>query len=222
MKDMRESQICCADTGSDDFFGPLCIVSCYINRDDYLWLNHFHLEQLDINDIDQVMKAGQILKDKLIYSLLLLDNSHYNQMVHHGYKMSQIKTKLYNQALINVMQRINEPVDIKVIHWFLSPKKYYKNLKNKTIVVSHLIFEEDYQKYIGLKCAKILSMYAYYQYFRNMNQALSIEIPHGHNKVANNAGVALVNEYGLAILNKVSKTNMPNYKQIIEQMKMSA
>lgn len=219
MKDKKESQIGCADTGSDDFFGPLCIVSCYINNNDYAWLEHSHIEQLDLNDKDQVIKAGKFLKDKLLYSLLLLDNSHYNQMVHEGYKMSQIKTQLYNRALINVIQRVNEPVDTKVIQWFLSPKKYYKNLKKRTIVVSHLIFEEDYQKYLSLKCAKILSMYAYYQYFRNMKQALPIEIPHGHNKIANDAGVILVKHYGLNILNKVSKTNMPNYKQIIEQIK---
>jgi len=222
MENTVKSQICCADSGSDDFFGPLCVVSCYINSHDYLWLNDLQIDKIDLHDLKQIIETGQILKDKLTYSLLLLDNSHYNQMVQLGYKMSQMKVRLYNRALINVMQKINEPVDTKVIHLFLTPKKYYKNLKHTSIVVSHLIFETDYQKYIGLKCAKILSEYAYYQYFRNMNEALNIILPHGNNKTANNTGVALVQHYGKDILYKVSKTNMPNYKQILEQIEMSA
>lgn len=217
MNVFRQDHISCIDTGSDDFYGPLCVVACYISYDDYTWLDDLNIAKVDIHDIDQIIKTGKILKDKLIYSLLLLDNSHYNQMIHAGYKMSQIKTNLYNHALINVMQRVNKAVDTKVIYSFLSPKKYYKNLKYKTLVVSHLLFEKDYQKYIGLKCAKILSEYAYYQYFRNMNNTLKISIPHGNNKVANEVGITLVNQYGKDILNKVSKTNMPNYKQILEK-----
>lgn len=219
MKDKRENQICCSDTGTDDFFGPLCVVSCYIDHDDQTWLNSLNIDSIDLSDTQQVIHAGQILKDKLIYSLLLLDNSHYNEMIDEGLKMSQIKTRLYNKAMINVMEKIKTPVDQKIIHWFLSPKKYYKNLKHVTLVVSHLIFEKDHQKYLGLKCAKILSMYAHYQYFRNMNQTLEVSIPHGNNKIANDAGISLIDHYGVTILNRVCKKNMPNYQQILEQIK---
>lgn len=215
MKNMNVNQICCDDTGSDDFFGPLCVVACYIDHSNLPLLQQLQIAKLDLHDMNQVIKAAKILKEHLPYSLLLLDNSHYNRLIKKDMKLSQIKVRLYNRAMINVMKKIKRPVDEKIIHSFLSPKKYYRYLKKKTIVVSHLTFAEDYQHYLGLKCAKILSLYAHYQYFQNMNTALQTVLPGGKNKIANDAGEALIKQYGLAIMPKVCKLNMPNYQQII-------
>ena len=83
-------------------------------------LNELGLDkEMSTNDIE---KIGKILKDKLTYSLLLLDNSHYNQYVKEGQKLSCIKAKLYNQAMINVIQRIEHPISKVTIDAFLAPK----------------------------------------------------------------------------------------------------
>lgn len=218
MEKMRVNEICCCDTGSGDFFGPICVVACYIDNTDWPWLNELDIMNLDINDQQQIIAAGSILKDRLTYSLLLLDNSHYNKMTATGQKMTKIKTRLYNQAMINVMHKTQQPVDKKMIHGFLSPKKYYKNLKHQLLVVSHLTFMADEQGSIGMKCAKILSMYAHYQYFNNMNKALKITLPHGCNIKAIETGITLVNNYGVDILQRVCKKNWPNYQQILEKL----
>lgn len=54
-----------------------------------------------------------------------------------------MKANLYNQAMINVIQRISYPISIKTIDAFLAPKKYYRYLKHKTIVVRHLEFKKE-------------------------------------------------------------------------------
>ncbi len=162
-------------------------------------------------------RLEHLLKEKLNYSLLLLDNSHYNQYVNEGQKLSCIKAKLYNQAMINVIQRIEHPVSKVTIDAFLSPKKYYRYLKNKIVVVRHIEFKEEMS--LAMKCARILSQYAYLQYYQNMCQSLNTTLPRGFNILANDTGTFLVQEYGKDILYKVSKTNFPNYKQILERVK---
>lgn len=218
MEKTKLNQICCCDTGSTDFFGPICVVACYLDDKDCQWLNDLHIMDLDLNDQKQIIEVGRILKDQLTYSLLLLDNSHYNRMTAEGQKMTKIKTSLYNQAMINVMEKIQKPVENKLIHGFLAPKKYYKNLKHQLLVVSHLTFVENEQSCLGMKCTKILSMYAHYQYFRNMNKTLKITLPHGCNIHAIEAGITLINMYGHDILNRVCKKNWPNYQQIMEKL----
>ena len=219
---MKEyNYISCNDAGCIDFYGPLCVVACYIDPKDIHWLKELNLDHVDLQDVDQIIKYGQLLKEHLIYSLLIMDNSHYNQMIDEGNKMSQIKTILYNQAMINVIKRVKKPVDKKIVIPFLTPKKYYKNLKNKTLVVTHLIFSQNEQHYIGLTCAKILAQYAHYQYFRNMQQTLQITIPHGCNMAAIQTGIQLVRKHGTKILENVSKKNLPNYNQILEHLKAS-
>ena len=72
---------------------------------------------------------------------------------------------------------------------------------------------------LAMKCARILSQYAYLQYYQNMCQSLNTTLPRGFNILANDTGTFLVHEYGKDILYKVSKTNFPNYKQILERVK---
>ena len=212
---MIENHVGCYETGSLDFFGPLCVVACYVDQKDEKELNELGLDkEMSSSDIERI---GKILKDKLTYSLLLLDNSHYNQYVNEGQKLSCIKAKLYNQAIINVIQRIEHPVSKVTIDTFLSPKKYYRYLKNKIVVVHHIEFKEEMS--LAMKCARILSQYAYLQYYQNMCQSLNTTLPRGFNILANDTGTFLVQEYGKDILYKVSKTNFPNYKQILERVK---
>lgn len=212
---MIENHVGCYETGSLDFFGPLCVVACYVDQKDEKELNELELDkEMTSSDIQRI---GKILKDKLTYSLLLLDNSHYNQYVNEGKKLSCIKAKLYNQAMINVIQRIEYPVSKVTIDAFLAPKKYYHYLKNKIVVVRHIEFKEEMS--LAMKCARILSQYAYLQYYQNMCQSLNTTLPRGFNILANDAGTSLVQEYGKDILYKVSKTNFPNYKQILERVK---
>lgn len=117
---MIENHVGCYETGSLDFFGPLCVVACYVDQKDEKELNELGLDkEMSSSDIERI---GKILKDKLTYSLLLLDNSHYNQYVNEGQKLSCIKAKLYNQAMINVIQRIEHPISKVTIDAFLAPK----------------------------------------------------------------------------------------------------
>ena len=71
---------------------------------------------------------------------------------------------------------------------------------------------------LAMKCAHILSQYAYLQYYQNMCQSLNTTLPRGFNILANDVGTSLVQEHGKDILWKVSKTNFPNYKQILERV----
>ena len=165
----------------------------------------------------EVIEIAREIKDRLVYSLLILDNSHYNQMAAAGNNLANIKAKLYNQAMINVIQRIEHPISKVTIDAFLAPKKYYRYLKSKIVVVRHIEFKKE-EMSLAMKCAHILSQYAYLQYYQNMCQSLNTTLPRGFNILANDVGTSLVQEHGKDILWKVSKTNFPNYKQILERV----
>ena len=68
-----ENHVGCYETGSLDFFGPLFVVACYVDQKDEFWLNKLNLE---VTSNEEIIQLGKVLKEKLTYSLLLLDNSH--------------------------------------------------------------------------------------------------------------------------------------------------
>ena len=210
------SHIGCDETGSGDFFGPLCVVACYIDERDYDWLMSLNIRDPKLMTPQEVIDIAREIKDRLVYSLLILDNSHYNQMAAAGNNLANIKAKLYNQAVTNVMQKVAMKVDKKVVYLFVSPKTYYNYLKNEVIVVKVLSFEQKgEEQYFAIMCSSILSKYAFYQYFNNMSRSLKVKLPRGNtSSVVDHVAVSIAKKYGKKMLLKVTKTNMTNYKRI--------
>jgi ribonuclease HIII len=214
-KYFKASHIGCDETGSADFFGPLCVVACYIDKRDTEWLHSIGIQDpKSLSDLE-VMEMARKIKDRVIYSLLILDNSHYNQMADEGFNLANIKAKIYNQAVTNVMQRLQMPVKHKVITQFVSPKTYYNYLKDEVIVVKDLIFhQKGEEEYLAIVCSDILSRYAYLQYFTNMSKSLKMKLPRGTSVSVEHTAVEIASKYGVKMLTKVTKTNMTNYKRV--------
>ena len=210
------SHIGCDETGSGDFFGPLCVVACYIDERDYDWLMSLNIRDPKLMTPQEVIDIAREIKDRLVYSLLILDNSHYNQMAAAGHNLANIKAKLYNQAVTNVMQKVAMKIDKKVVNQFVSPKTYYNYLKSEVIVVKDLSFEQKgEEQYFAIMCSSILSKYAFYQYFNNMSKSLKVKLPRGNtSSVVDHVAVSIAKKYGKKMLLKVTKTNMTNYKRI--------
>ena len=210
------SHIGCDETGSGDFFGPLCVVACYIDERDYDWLMSLNIRDPKLMTPQEVIDIAREIKDRLVYSLLILDNSHYNQMAAAGHNLANIKAKLYNQAVTNVMQKVAIKIDKKVVNQFVSPKTYYNYLKSEVIVVKDLSFEQKgEEQYFAIMCSSILSKYAFYQYFNNMSRSLKVKLPRGNtSSVVDHVAVSIAKKYGKKMLLKVTKTNMTNYKRI--------
>ena len=209
------SHIGCDETGSGDFFGPLCVVACYIDERDYDWLMSLNIRDPKLMTPQEVIDIAREIKDRLVYSLLILDNSHYNQMAAAGHNLANIKAKLY-KAVTNVMQKVAMKIDKKVVNQFVSPKTYYNYLKNEVIVVKDLSFEQKgEEQYLAIMCSSILSKYAFYQYFNNMSRSLKMKLPRGNtSSVVDHVAITIAQKYGKKMLLKVTKTNMTNYKRI--------
>ena len=204
-----------AETGSADYLGPICFVSCYVTEDDIAFLKQLHIQDLSTLSNQEVVNYAKQIKDRLVYSLLILDNSHYNKMIQSGLNQANIKAKLYNQATVNVMQKVKQNVKAKVINQFVSPKTYFNYLKNEVIVVKDLMFEtEAEKKYMAVLAAELLSRYAYLQYFANMRKSLKVNLARGTTAAVDMIAAKIAAKYGEKMLTKVAKLNFTNTKRV--------
>lgn len=209
------------DVGNSDYFGPICTVACYVSEDDIQWLKTLDIPtEVKTLPATEIVRLAKIIKERVIYSLLILDNPHYNKMISEGINNAHLKAKLHNQAITNIMQRLNFPVATKVIEQFVASKTYYNYLKNEVIVVKDLTFEKNsYETYYAMICAHILARYASLQYFNNMSRSLKVKLPYGSTSAADQVAIKLVQQFGENILNKVAKKNMNNTKRVLEAIK---
>lgn len=204
-----------AETGTSDYLGPICFVSCYVTQDDIQYIKSLEIGDLSTLENQDVIKYAKLIKDRLVYSLLILDNSHYNKMIADGLNQANIKARLFNQVTVNVMQKVKQNVEVKVINQFVSPKTYFNYLKNEVIVVKDLMFEANAeQKYMAILAAEILSRYAYLQYYANMTKSLKMNLCRGTSTSVDTVAAKIAAKYGEKMLTKVAKLNFTNTKRV--------
>lgn len=211
----KHHHIGAAETGSGDYLGPLCVVACYVDEENAKYINDLDIEDVDSLSNQEIINYARELKGRLICSLLVLDNSHYNKMIEEGTNQANIRARLFNQSIVNVLQKAKKSVEIKVINQFVSPKTYFNYLKSEVIVVKDLMFETDAdQQYPAVLAAEIISRYAYLQYFASMSKSLKMKLVRGTGANADAATAEIAKKYGEKILTKVAKLNFTNTKRV--------
>lgn len=211
----NEHHIGSAETGSADYLGPICFVSCYVTQEDIQYIKSLEIEELSTLTNQDIIKYAKLIKDKVAYTLVILDNSHYNKMVSDGLNQANIRARLFNQATVNVMQKVKQNVKVKVINQFVSPKTYFNYLKNEVIVVKDLMFETNAeQKYMAVLASEILSRYAYLQYYANMTKSLKMPLCRGTSAAVDTVAAKIAAKYGEKMLTKVAKLNFTNTKRV--------
>lgn len=209
-----------AETGSNDYLGPLCVVACYVPQENISFIKDLQIDDVDALTPQEIVEYAKEIKSKVIFSLLVLDNSHYNKMIDSGINQANIRARLFNQAIVNVLQKAKTTVEFKVIDQFVSPKTYFNYLKSEVIVVKDLMFEEHAdEQYMAVLAAEIISKYAYLQYFASMSKSLKMKLIRGNSAAVDQVAADICTKYGEKILRKVAKLNFTNTKRVNAMMK---
>lgn len=209
-----------AETGSNDYIGPLCVVACYVDEENIEFIKNLNITDVESLTNQEVVDYAKLLRERVITSLLVLDNSHYNKMIDNGLNQANIRARLINQALVNVLQKAKKNVEFKVIERYISPKTYFNYLKNEVIVVKDLMFEEHAdQQYLAVLAAEIISRYAYLSYYASMTKSLKIKLARGSGSNVDAVVVNIAEKYGEKILTKVVKLNFTDTKKVKAMLK---
>ena len=114
--------------------------------------------------------------------------------------------EVYNAIEVN----LEKCKDNKVVKDFVLPEIY----RAEAILKDLKFLQKGEENYLGIACSIILSRYAYLQYFNNMSRSLKMRLPRGNSNSVDAIAIEVAKKYGPKMLNKVTKTNMTNYKRI--------
>ena len=202
------------EVGTGDYFGPVVVCAAIIEAEDYETLPIDNImDTKQMNDAVVRKIAPQLMKT-LKHSLLILDNVKYNQ-VHKTQNMNVIKTKLHNQAYVNLSKRYTMP-KYAIIDQFLKRESYYKHLINEPHVYRDLIFEVKAEnQFLAVACAAIIARNAFLEYFDQLEIKFNMTFPKGAGKQVTPAIEEFVRRYGEAELYKVAKVHFINTENTI-------
>ncbi len=205
------------EVGTGDFFGPIVVCAVYIDKDIYQKIKAYHLDDSKkIND-EYILKNTPYILKEVKYSLLILDNKKYNQVIA-KYNMNAIKAILHNQAYVHLQNKGVTLPETTVIDQFCIESSYYKYLIGQPKIVKGIKFQTKAESsFVAVATASMIARYTFLTYMQEMNKNYGISFPKGASDQCEKTAKEFIDKYGKEKLAEVSKLNFKNYERILQE-----
>lgn len=203
------------EVGTGSFFGPITVCACYIGGEDDL--SKIPVQRIkdskNLKD-SEILEIAPILQEHLAHSLLVLDNTKYNE-INKTMNMNAIKAMLHNQAFLHLSKKVNLTKN-NIIDEFAKEATYYRYLTSIDTVFKDLHFETKAEnKYISVACGSIIARYAFLKALDALSDHYHMHIPSGAGANVDVIGKEFIKKHGVEALDHVCKKNFANFKRIL-------
>lgn len=208
------------EVGTGDYFGPVVVCAAYLSSKNRQDLKAYSImDSKQITD-DQILTLAPILMKKLVYSVLILDNSTYNR-IHQNLNLNAIKARLHQKAYDHLRTKLNGSLpDLMVVDQF-TPQTSYYNYLDEDYGLPPLHFETKAEnKYLSVACASIIARYTFLKSLEQYSQKYDIHFPKGAGEAVDAFGVEFVRQHSFDELSKVAKIHFKNTIRIKEKVEL--
>ncbi|WCA22483.1 ribonuclease HIII [Candidatus Phytoplasma oryzae] len=207
------------EVGTGDVFGPIIVCSLFLSSK-----NIFFFQKMNVNDSKKlssqnIFKITRIILDKRIpYILKILHPAEYNLLIKKKYNLNKIKALLHNEAILQLIKKIDKKDKIcVVVDQFASSQNYFNYLKEEKSVYKEIIFEtKSESKYLSVALASILARYFFLEEMKKLSKKINIILKFGASaQVDKQLSEIIKKRGGFVLLNEIAKCNFKNVQKIL-------
>ena len=209
-------QIGSDEVGVGDLCLPMIVVAAYVSKKDIAFLKEFGVhDSKKIND-EKILDIGPLLASRISFSKLTLHNSKYNEMISKGENLNTLKARMHNQALLN-MKKTHPAVKEIYVDQFVKEETYYKYLSNEKEILRGVTFKtKGESSFFSVAAASIIARYAFLKEKELLEEKYKLAFPFGASKKADEFILLFKEKYGIEELNKITKKNFANMKEVLD------
>ncbi|WP_323702700.1 ribonuclease HIII [Mammaliicoccus sp. Dog046] len=200
------------EAGSGDYFGPLTVCAAYVSKKNALLLKELGvMDSKSLTDTKIVTLAEQIIQI-CPHSLIVLDNQNYNEKQAEGWSQVKMKAVLHNQAITNVINRIDEQsLEQIVIDQFVQASTYERYVIGPMPRKDITYFEtKGESKSIAIAAASIIARYAFVKHMDKLSQTYNVTIPKGASNKVDLEAAKLIQKHSIQQLDQITKKHFKN------------
>ena len=212
----HSSSIGSDEVGTGDYFGPIVVTACFVDKKDIPKLEELGVkDSKKLTDSEILKKVPEIIK-LVTYESIIVTNKEFNNIYSSGYNMNKIKAILHNKVLYKLKNKIKN-YDYIIVDQFAEKYVYFNYLKETDKVVRDItFFTKGEDKHLSVACASLISRFIFIQEFDKLVKEIGINIPKGASDAVDKAGIEIVKKYGVNKLNEIAKLNFKNTDKIKE------
>lgn len=212
----------CSSIGSDevgtgDYFGPIVVTGCYVDKKIILQLEKLGIKDSKKVDDHKILQIAPEVSKLVKYKSIILSNKEYNAKYGSSYNMNKIKAIMHNKVLYDLVNSNKYQYDYIIVDEFARENRYYEYIKESPNIQRSITFltkAED--KNLAVACASIISRYIFLKEFDKLSDELHIPLPKGAGAKVDIIGEEVVEKYGKEKLNDIAKLNFKNTERILK------
>ncbi|TDL96738.1 ribonuclease HIII [Macrococcus brunensis] len=205
------------EAGSGDYFGPMTVVASYVSKKNAEILKILGvMDSKNLKDPKIVELAEQIIP-LIPHSLLVLTNPKYNQQKALGWSQVKMKAVLHNQAIQNVLTKIEERPDYIVIDQF-AVQGVYENYALIAIPErDRTRFEtKGESKSIAIAASSIIARYAFIKWMDRIEEETGLDIYKGAGSKVDLQAAKIIQRKSLDYLDNITKKDFKNRTKALD------
>lgn len=200
------------EAGKGDFFGPLCTVALYADKEGIKKLIELGVQDSKkISDI-KVLKLGKIIEKEFPCSILKLFPEKYNELYDRFNNLNRLLAWAHATVIANASEKTNckkALIDkFGATHLVTNALKY----KNIEIDLEQRTHAEQDPIVAG---ASIIARMVFLQGMDKLSDECDLTLPKGASKIVIQAGKKLVAKHGAAVLQKTAKLHFKTRDQVL-------
>lgn len=202
------------EVGTGDAFGGISVAAAYIKESDLPFLEELGVgDSKKLSDEDILKRVPQLIR-KIPYSQLYLTPEKYNE-VHPDNNMNQIKAKMHNRVLYNLLEKY--PRAHPFLDQFVAPSKYYSYLKGEPTIVRGIAFSPKGESlYPAVAAASMIARYSFLRKMEEMSKEYGIDFPLGSSSRTKEFATYFLKEHK-DLLSKVAKSDFATFRKTLEE-----
>ena len=213
------SQVGSDEVGTGDYFGPIVVTACFVDKKDIEQLEKIGVGDSKKIDDSKILKIAPEIAKIVKYRSVILTNKEYNEKYRKDINMNKIKAILHNRVLYQLVHEEDIKYDYIIVDEFAREARYYDYLSDQKVIQRDITFltkAEDISIAVG--CASIISRYIFLKEFDKLSDSIHIPLPKGAGRDVDTIGEEIVEKYGEEKLQEIAKVNFKNTDRILHTM----
>ncbi len=203
------------EVGTGDYFGPVVIVSTYLDDKNISEIKKFHIDDSKKLTDDYIINIAPKLFKILPYSLLIVHNEKYNELMSQKeMNLNKMKAVLHKQAITNLLDKIHKHPHI-IIDQFCSIDNFNNYINDSAFTKLVDFHTKAESKFASVACASIMARYIFLKEMAKLSKELNVTLVKGASDLVDKQGKILVKQFGPEILKKIAKLHFKNTDKIL-------
>jgi ribonuclease HIII len=198
------------ESGSGDYFGPLVVAAVYISKADENFLKKFPIKDSKAMDDKTIIEVIPEIIERIPYSLMILNNEKYNQMIEKGFNLNALKAYLHAQAHKAISLKVGKKGPI-IVDQFVAPQKYYDYLKDfEDIPKVQTFMTQAETHYASVALSSMVARFAFLNQLRKLSKEINMSLQKGASSSVDEQIAYVIKTHGERQLREIAKVHFAN------------